>query len=148
MHETEAKRKKEKRSRGKREEGRNALEENRVEPSKLLHRLLNRLDAVRLGLEVEREQEGLANAVRLLRNGLLDVLSVLLLLREVGDSATNKNTRTECQLEIIKGQGKGEPVKTHTLAPSRAARMAVARPIPESPPVMSMTLPSRRPAAL
>jgi hypothetical protein len=32
-----------------------------------------------------------------------------------------------------------------TSAPSRANAMATARPIPESPPVMSARLPSRRP---
>jgi hypothetical protein len=68
------------------ERRRNALVKQCIQPPKLLHRPLNRLDAVRLRLQVQRKKEDLPQPGGLLSDNPLDVLRVLLLLRQVGES--------------------------------------------------------------
>ena len=125
-----------------------ALVEEDIEAAKVGDRLFNGLDAVRLALQVEREEEGLAETVRLLINVVAHVLGILLLLRQVDDRAAGTEDGLIRTFENRREYGSRRLCVAYTLAPSYAARMAAERPIPESPPVMSQTFPSNLPVPL
>lgn len=83
------------RRKGNDEKARDALEEEDVEAAKVGHGGLDGLDGIGLNLDVERKEEDLAAALRLLRDVVAHVLGVLLLGRQVHDRAAHAS-RVSC----------------------------------------------------